>query len=277
VSTSIFKKNVADFYILIIFVTLSITNIALDIKYSNSNYIRILINDFLINPIQYIVETPSNFFDQIMEEKKNISELNKKIEYLEKQNITLKANIQKIDILENEVSRLRSIRSKITKEIQNIKIASVIRRDIMPDKESIQINAGSGDNVRLGQTVFGVNGLVGQVVEVNMQSSKILLITDSNSNVPGIIARTGKQVIVKGRPQDNMMEISFISNDADLKSGDLISTSGQAERFLSSIKIGRITKITKNEGERFATVIVEPIENIYEINEVILTFEKNEG
>ena len=68
-STSIFKKSVADFYLLVIFVALSITNIALDIRYANSNYIRILINDYLINPIQYIVETPSSFFNHIMEEK----------------------------------------------------------------------------------------------------------------------------------------------------------------------------------------------------------------
>ncbi len=272
--TSIFKKNVADFYILVIFVALSIVNIVLDIKYSNTNYIRLLINDLIINPIQYVVETPSNFFDAMMEEKKNIAELNKKIELLERQNIALKANIQKIDILENEVARLRSIKTEVSKKISNIKIASVIRRDILPDKESIQINIGSSDNVRLGQTVFGINGLVGQVVEVNMQSSKILLISDANSNVPGLITRTGKQVIIKGRSQDNMLEISFISNDADLKSGDLISTSGQADRFLASIKIGRIIDIIKNEGERFATVIVEPIENIDDINEVILTFDQ---
>ena len=79
-STSIFKKSVADFYILVIFVALSIVNIVLDIKYSNTNYIRLLINDLIINPIQYVVETPSNFFDAMMEEKKNIAELNKKIE-----------------------------------------------------------------------------------------------------------------------------------------------------------------------------------------------------
>ncbi len=273
-STSIFKKNVADFYILLLFVALSITNISLDIKYANSNYIRILINDLLINPIQYMVETPSNFFNQIMEEKKNIAELTKKIELLEKENIALKANIQKIDLLENEVSRLRAIKTKVDGKIKKIKIASVIRRDILPDKESIQINAGSSDDVRLGQTIFGINGLVGQIVEVNMQSSKILLITDTNSNVPGIIARTGTQVIVKGRSQDNMLEVSFISNDADLKSGDLISTSGQADRYLASLKIGRITEIIKNEGERFATVIVEPTEDIENINEVIFSFDQ---
>jgi len=272
VSTSIFKKSVADFYILVIFVALSVLNIALDMKYANSNYIRILINDLLINPIQYIVETPSNFFNQIMEEKKNIAELNKKIEILEKENIALKANIQKIDILENEVSRLRSIKTTINDKIKDIKIASVIRRNILPDKESIQINIGSGDTVKIGQTVFGVDGLIGQVVEVNMKSSKVLLITDVKSNVPGIITRTGKQVIVKGRSQDKLLEISFISNDADLKIGDLVSTSGQANRYLPSVKIGRISEVIKNEGERFATVILEPVENIYDTNEVILTF-----
>tara|TARA_Y100000768_G_scaffold387859_1_gene380638 strand:+ start:3444 stop:4271 length:828 start_codon:yes stop_codon:yes gene_type:complete len=272
VSTSIFKKSVADFYILVIFVALSVLNIALDMKYANSNYIRILINDLLINPIQYIVETPSNFFNQIMEEKKNIAELNKKIEILEKENIALKANIQKIDILENEVSRLRSIKTTINDKIKDIKIASVIRRNVLPDKESIQINIGSGDTVKIGQTVFGVDGLIGQVVEVNMKSSKVLLITDVKSNVPGIITRTGKQVIVKGRSQDKLLEISFISNDADLKIGDLVSTSGQANRYLPSVKIGRISEVIKNEGERFATVILEPVENIYDTNEVILTF-----
>ena len=71
-----------------------------------------------------------------------------------------------------------------------------------------------------------------------------------------------------------MLEISFISNDADIKSGDLVSTSGQADRFLASLKIGRIIEIIKNEGERFATVIVEPIENIDNINEVILTLDE---
>ena len=144
-STSIFKKSVADFYLLVILVALSITNIALDIRYANSNYIRILINDYLINPIQYIVETPSSFFNHIMEEKKNIAELNKKIIQLEKENIALKANIQKIDILENEIARLRSIETNVGNRIQNIKIANVIRRNILPDKESIQISAGAKD------------------------------------------------------------------------------------------------------------------------------------
>ena len=103
---------------------------------------------------------------------------------------------------------------------------------------------------------MGTNGLIGQIVEVALYSSKVLLITDVNSNVPAIITRTGKQVIIKGRSQDNLLEISF-TDDTDIKSGDLIVTSGQAGRFIASLNIGRIVQIEMNEGERFAQVLVE--------------------
>ena len=97
------------------------------------------------------------------------------------------------------------------------------------------------------------------------------LITDINSNVPAIITRTGKQIIVKGRSQDDLLEISFLNNDTDVRSGDLIVTSGQAGRFIASLNIGRVIEIIRNEGERFATVIIEPSEYINTINEIIVT------
>ena len=47
-------------------------------------------------------------------------------------------------------------------------------------------------------------------------------------------------------------------------------TSGHAERFIASLNVGRIIEIIRNEGERFATVIIEPSEYINNINEVIV-------
>ena len=122
---------------------------------------------------------------------------------------------------------------------------------------------------------MGVNGLLGQVVEVSMYSSKVLLITDNDSNVPAKIARTGQQIIVKGRSQDNMLEISFLPNDSEITSGDLIVTSGQANRFIASLKIGRVVDVIRNEGERFSQVIIEPLENADNISEVVVSGDEN--
>ena len=269
-SSSIFKKSVTNFYLLLFLISLSILSIIVDLKYPSTNFTRTVVNDFIVSPIQYIVKTPSSFFYRLLEETETIAQLESEIERLEKDNKIMKMNLQKIDILEDEVSRLRSIKRVMSKKFENIQIAKVIQGDVIPNKESIKINIGSNDNVIKGQTVMGANGLIGQIVEVSMYSSKVLLITDVNSNVPAIITRTGKQVIIKGRSQDDLLEISF-TDDTDIKSGDLIVTSGQAGRFIASLNIGRIVKIEMNEGERFAEVVVEPSEYIENINEVIVT------
>ena len=269
-SSSIFKKSVTNFYLLLFLISLSILSIVVDLKYTSTNFTRTVVNDFIVSPIQYVVKTPSSFFFSLLEETETIAQLESKIERLEKDNKMMKMNLQKIDILEDEVSRLRSIKRVMSKKFENIQIAKVIQGDVIPNKESIKINIGSNDKVIKGQTVMGANGLIGQIVEVALYSSKVLLITDVNSNVPAIITRTGKQVIIKGRSQDNLLEISF-TDDTDIKSGDLIVTSGQAGRFIASLNIGRIVKIEMNEGERFAEVVVEPSEYIENINEVIVT------
>ncbi len=270
-STTLFKHSVTNFYLLLFFIGLSVSSVVLDIKYSNSNYIRIIINDFLITPIQYLASTPSTFFSKFVEEKKTIEQLKQKIEELEKQNTAMKINLQRIDVLENEVSRLRSIKSQMDNNLKNIKIAQITQKDVIPNKKSVQINIGSNYKTRVGQTVMGVNGLLGQVVEVNVYSSKVLLITDNDSNVPAKIARTGQQIIIKGRSQDNLLEVSFFPNDSEVESGDLIITSGQANRFIPSLKIGRVVEVIRNEGERFSQVIIKPLEDADKVSEVILS------
>ncbi len=209
--------------------------------------------------------------------EKTIDDMEIEISKLKKENLKIKANLQRIDVLENEVTRLRSIKALAIKKIKNIKIAKVIQRDVIPNKKSLKMNIGLKDNIKMGQTVMGINGLIGQVVEINSFTSKVLLITDSSSNVPAIIARTGQQVIVKGESQTDMMEISFLKNEADIQKGDLIVTSGQAKRFIASIKVGRVKDVIKNEGERFSKVTLMPLENINDINEVIVTSDEDEN
>jgi cell shape-determining protein MreC len=67
----------------------------------------------------------------------------------------MKMNLQRIDILENEIHRLRSIKSEMAKKIENIKIAKIIQRDVIPNKESIQMSIGSKDYIKIGTNCYG--------------------------------------------------------------------------------------------------------------------------
>ena len=68
-----------------------------------------------------------------------------------------------------------------------------------------------------------------------------------------------------------MLEVSFFPNDSEVESGDLIITSGQANRFIPSLKIGRVVEVIRNEGERFSQVIIKPLEDADKVSEVILS------
>ena len=100
--------------------------------------------------------------------RKTIAELKEEIERLEKENISMRINLQRLDVLESQVSRLRGIRENLDNEIKNIKIAEITETNVIPNKKSIQINVGSNYDLIVGQTVMGVNGLLGQIVEVNI-------------------------------------------------------------------------------------------------------------
>ena len=116
--SSIFKKSVTNFYLLIFLISLSVLSIIIDLKYPSMSYARTIVNDFIVSPIQYIVKTPSNFFYGILEETETIAQLESKIERLEKDNKSMKMNLQRIDILEDEVARLRSIKTEMSKKFE---------------------------------------------------------------------------------------------------------------------------------------------------------------
>jgi cell shape-determining protein MreC len=75
VSSPIFKKSVTNFYLLLLLIILSITSIVFDKKYPTSNNIRVAVNDYVFNPIQFIIKTPSSFIDALITEKKTLADM----------------------------------------------------------------------------------------------------------------------------------------------------------------------------------------------------------
>ncbi|HIF14089.1 MAG TPA: hypothetical protein EYQ86_01610, partial [Bacteroidetes bacterium] len=63
-----------------------------------------------------------------------------------------------------------------------------------PNKKIISIDKGRKEGIFEGQNVLGLKGLIGQVIEVNYLTSKVLLISDLNHNVPAQITRTGEKL-----------------------------------------------------------------------------------
>ena len=110
---------------------------------------------------------------------------------------------------------------------------------------SIVVNKGSKNNIKKGMIVYDDIYLIGQVVEVNYLSSRVLLVSDINSKIPVTILPLGVQAIMSGK--DNKTgKLQYIKGEKlkDNKNKELIVvTSGLGGVFKSGVPIGEINII----------------------------------
>jgi len=270
---TVFKKSFKEFYAFIILVLLSLLTIAADYRYNQLNYVRSLINDTVIYPIDYLSTMPKQILEASVEESQIKSDMESKIKLLEEENLRLRIQLQEYQALKDENLRLRKMSEASTKISEKQTLAKVINNNAHPNKKIISIDKGKKDGVFIGQNVLGLKGLIGQIIETSYLSSKVLLISDVNSNIPAQITRTGEKVIVKGKDKSNELDIPFAPMNMDLKLGDVITTSGMAERFKPNIPIGKISSINNDKERKFAIVTVSPNENIGNSSELILIWD----
>ena len=269
----IYKKSTKEFYTLVFLALVSAGAIIVDHKYKQADYARSMINDLIVYPIYNISSMPRNFFTSFMKEYQDIETLESEIEKLKRENMSLKINLQEFEALREENIRLRDIQKR-TKESSNKQtIAKVLNNSASPNKKIIIIDKGQNDGLYKGQNVIGIKGLIGQIIESNSMSSKVILINDKNHNVPGVVNRTGEKVIIAGENKDNELLIQFTPLDTTVEEGDIVTTSGVAGRFKSKIPIGKVTSVVKDPEKKFSEIKMKTFENLSNISDVILIWD----
>jgi len=102
---------------------------------------------------------------------------------------------------------------------------------------TILINAGTKDGIATGQAVVNNEGLVGQVVETGIRSSRVLLLTDLNSRIPVSALSSGERAVVSGTNTKHPV-LKYVTEDTNITDGELIITSGDGDFFPPGINIG---------------------------------------
>lgn len=137
--------------------------------------------------------------------------------------------------------------------------------------DTIQVDAGSGDGVRLGQAVIAGEGLVGHISTVASNTAFVTLITDQSSSVSAIVLdgqSRGELGLVKpsvGDPTDLLVQL--LPRQAPIVPGQYVVTAGsQSSRLESlyppSIPIGQVTKADPEELQAEQQIHISPIADL---------------
>ena len=80
---------------------------------------------------------------------------------------------------------------------------------------------------------------IGRIVDVNYFSSRVLLVTDLNSNIPVITSPSSNHAILSGRGKERPT-LEYLPENNEIKDGDKIYTSGKEGIFSPGIPIGQV-------------------------------------
>ncbi len=218
---------------------------------SSFNFKAITATKSVIKEIVYrssfIVSIPENFIkssyvnlNEYTNFYKEYKQNKEELDQLKSENISAK-------IIKSENEELKSLIDGYTITSNKI-LAKVIVDHESPFLRSIIINKGSKEKIKIGTNIYDRSYLVGRVIEVNYTNSRVLLLTDLNSNIPVSITPGNVQAIVVGNG-DKKGEIKYIKNDLINKIDDqgIAYTSGTGSIFKSGIPVGTIDLKDENE------------------------------
>ena len=102
-------------------------------------------------------------------------------------------------------------------------------------------DSGSAVGIAIGNPVMSERGLVGRVVGVTPNISRILLLTDVASRTPVMIDRTNARAILTGDGGPNP-KLDYLRGRDPVKKGDRVLTSGDGGVFPRGLPVGTAVK-----------------------------------
>jgi rod shape-determining protein MreC len=147
--------------------------------------------------------------------------------------------------------------------------AQVIGRDSSNRYRSVILNKGESDGIQKDMGVITPAGVVGRVVKITGATSVVLLLTDPNNAIAGLIQRTRDEGIVEGVPQGRA-KLKYIPMLSAVKEGDRVVTSGLVGGFPRGLAIGTITAIDREEGALFQTAELALEVDVNRVEEVLV-------
>jgi len=229
-----------------------------------------------ISPLEHVATFPQHIYEWATTDFTNINALKIENMQLKTKILLLKAKQQQFANLELEVERLESLlgtTGKMTR--QSVQIATITYYSNNPLTQFVTLDKGVLQHASEQQTVIDSKGIMGQIVQTAAASSRVLLITDPDHQIPVRIQRTGQRGILVGTGHDTT-QLNFIPKNSMTKVGDLLESSGLGGVFPAGYPVAIITQIEMPEGNPYLEITAQPIAELHQASKVLILTRHND-
>lgn len=254
---------------LVLAVVAAVAVIIADSRVSSFHVIRGYL-DTSVSPFYFISDLPRRFLD-------NTAQLFTSRQSLEQENADLKhelliksSQLQLLGQYRQENIRLRELLGSPLRQDEYKMVTQVISQGNDPYSDQIIIDKGSKNGVYEGQPVISDRGVVGQVIAVSQLTSRVLLICDSSHALPVQILRNDTRAIATGTGCGDALQIDHISDNADIKKGDVLVTSGLGGKFPEGYPVGVVNSIERDTDRAVTVIKAQPAVELQRLRYLLL-------
>ena len=232
-------------------------------------------------PVAWVVSFPLKGFAAIDRSVMAVWERYLALRGIEEENRRLRREIQYVKGQNDQLQALAADTRRLAallefKERTSVQTlaARVIGRDSTNWYRAMVLDKGELDGVRAEMGVVTPAGVVGRVVKATRSTSVVLLVSDPNNAVTGLIQRTREEGIVEGTAEGRA-RLKYVPLLSTVRAGDTVITSGLTGGFPKGIMIGVVNRIEKEEGALFQSAEIVPDVDLSRVEEALIITSSN--
>ncbi|OCG46530.1 rod shape-determining protein MreC [Gilliamella sp. Choc5-1] len=248
---------------------LALVLIVLDINYRPFKEIRYYL-DTLISPLYYVSNAPKSSFDSLYEMSKTRETLINENANLHADLLQHKNDLLLLEHLKHENDRLRELLGSPLRHDEQKMAAQVLLIDTDPYVYQFVVNKGKQDGVYVGQPVVDEKGIVGQIYETAQSTSRAILLCDYQHAIPVQVLRNDISMVAVGNGCSNDLTLEFLSNNVDIKVGDVLVTSGLDGRFPEGYPVAVVSSVKLDITDATPVITATPTADLKRLRYLLL-------
>lgn len=258
---SSFKHSIPAGTRVLLFSALSVLLMLADVRLKLTEPVRQAVSAVLF-PVQWAAMRPVEWFGVGQSYFEDLSDAQGMAVDARKQMTAMLLKVQEAERLRDENRQLRDLL-----ELRPRLVVTTVAAEVMyetPDSYTrrVVLDKGQVAGVEAGSPVMDDLGVLGQVTRVQPFSSEVTLLSDRDQAIPVMVARTGARSVAYGDAsnlRNDGMELRFMSNDADVKEGDELVTSGVDGVYMAGLPVARVVRVERRAQSPFMRIYCEPV------------------